>query len=277
MQTFIALVKNEHLKLYRRKLFWMCTGVVAVAMVLLLAGSALSSMNTSANGGQFQTVPFMEGLNGLLQILAPQGLGGILMIIIASVFVASDYEWQTFGLHIRQGTSRIAVLAAKLVTLLGATLFLLALSTLLMVMTNMLIYAFFADGAFSVTLNDAVNIIGSIGGNAFVLYPAVALALLITVVTRSQAAGIGVTLGYVLLIESILPPLLLSISPDLSALIKFLPGQMIAAVQSGSSLFIQEGIANNAVPSTELAIVGIVAYVLLFSGASAWAFQRQDL
>lgn len=40
MKTLISLVKNEHLKLYRRKLFWMCTGIVAAAMVLLLADSA---------------------------------------------------------------------------------------------------------------------------------------------------------------------------------------------------------------------------------------------
>jgi ABC-type transport system involved in multi-copper enzyme maturation permease subunit len=276
MKIFISLVKNEHLKLYRRKLFWMCTGVIAAIMAFLLAGSALSSLSADASNGQMNT-PFMESLTGLLQILAPQGLGGILMIIIASVFVASDYEWQTFGLHIRQGTSRTQVLAAKLVTLLMATLFLVALSTLLIVITNMLIYAFFADAAFALTLADAVDIIISIGRNAFVLYPAVTLALLVTVVTRSQAAGIGVTLGYVLLIESILPPLLLSISPNLSDLIQFLPGQMIAAVQSGSGLFIRENITTGAVLSTDIAIIGIMAYVLLFSGISAGIFQRQDL
>ena len=273
---FFALLKTEHMKLYRRRVFWVMTGIIGGILLVLMGGLALSMANAD-EPTTMATTSFMENFDSMAEILGPQALGGILIAVLVSMFVANDYQWRTAGMYVRQGVPRLTVVAAKITTLLLATFAFVLISMTMVLAANIALYALLPDQSVTFVAADIPVILESVLQTTFALFPAAALAMFVTTLTRSMAAGIGMSIGYLLVVETFLPSVVALIDESLLDMVKYLPGQLAVALQGTNSLFFTGAEVPITPLSPAVAAVGIGIYVMLFAVGSSIIFRRQDL
>jgi ABC-type transport system involved in multi-copper enzyme maturation permease subunit len=284
------MLRIENSKLYHRKLLWVeMAFLVAVVVTLFSVFFALHTTNLPAEDAEVLRL-FIVWPTSLLMALdfaSAQNFGGMLVVILVSVIVAQEYRWGTLSLWLRQGASRPAVMAAKFVTLLGATT-LLVLAPLLF---GGVLTAFFTPVVTGSSLDiGQVNFLQvglSILRTAYTLLPYLSLTFLFAVMTRSVAGSIGVGIGYSLIVEGIASQIMMIIGGIPAKIAMYLPGQMslsIARLNTGmaSALIEIEANGQDAVDLIGLldpvtAAIGIAVYTAVFLGLAFWIFQKQDL
>lgn len=283
----LSMLKVERTKLFRRKVLWVELAIVATLIIFLFGAMLLLQNSVEVPDAEKSAISgaltWPNGIKVALALSSNQMLGVLLIIVLSSIVVAQEYSWQTYTLPVRAGIPRFIVLTSKFVTLLIAVLLLVFTALVVgIVMSGLLTFAI--EGRVDLSQIGIADALFGALTTAYSLLPYVALTFLIAVLTRSMPASIGVGIGYVFIVEGIMPGLLMFFGGLPAQLGRLMPGQLASALvnASGQSAALQ-AVSEGAAPpisyavDTTAAALGIGLYTLIFLTIAASQFQKQDL
>ena len=207
-----------------------------------------------------------------------QGTLFILVSILGAAALGSEYGWGTLRTVLTKGTGRWQFLTAKLVALMFTALVGLLIAAATVAVSSILIGVL---GLESEPLQGSVEWLDvplKIGALLYSFLPYAMLALLVTALTQSTAAGITAFVVYYLIEATLFPPLNnfewfqraseYLLSPNATALLSSSYGEV--SVTIGDS-------GDAAQPDVLHAILVLAAYTLVFGVLTYWLFQRRDI
>ena len=104
------LIASDFYKLFKRKSFYICA-VIAVIMSCL--GVVL--LNAVLNMGGIEVTPKEMGYNGIYAITAAMGESTLLVTILISMFVPSEFSFGTIKNIASKGISRVSIYLSKFI------------------------------------------------------------------------------------------------------------------------------------------------------------------
>ncbi|HEY7802515.1 MAG TPA: ABC transporter permease subunit [Dehalococcoidia bacterium] len=260
--------------------------LLGVSLQIWLGGYV--SFSQSDGGDHFNslhTLALPWSLPALLD--SGQYWGSILVGVLTASFISTDFNWGTVRQTLIRGHTRGEYLISKFLALAFMAciglLFVLAIGILWSVLATM------AAGE-PVTLHTpggpSVPEFGAMILRAgYAILPYGLLAFMISVVTRSTAAGTTAVLLYVFIESAVLGILgevggtwadlrILLLGHNVSAL---LSANNIRGVESFNSLAFRPQPTASDLPSATVGALIILLYCLIFAGISYWAFVRRDI
>lgn len=294
----IAAVYAEWLLLRRRPLLRV-VGVAILLLVLLQLGSLLAilllapQINARTPQPQF-TEPQLELLRrtavlpgGVGTALGQvNGLGGVLLMILAGAAMGSEYSWGTLRPQLARQPNRLVYLTAKLLAIVAATALIVLLAALFGGVVSALIGVIIGvPGSFQ--LADLGRALFAAARSVLIVLPYLALAVLGAIIGRSVISGIGIALGY-WLADTIMGTLtVLRLIGDWgNAIYNLMLGQSVNTLTlANNRLF---GVDATEIVSPQLnvtveslsvgrAVVTLLAYLAIFLAAAMILFQRRDV
>lgn len=295
--VFLRLAGMELYKIRRRAMSKVFITISLLATVLLYAFVALivffatkyvPAQSNTANFSEPLRLPSSLFLAG--QLLT--SLGQLLIVILVSVIVGGEYTSNTIRLILTRGPSRAHIFLAKI----GASLVCIVLAVFGIMLLGILSGLIF-NLTTGVTQNFAFLNYAWIGH--FLLYLLLIalnlfiyamMAILLSIVGRSIAAGIVGVLVWIYIVESLIDLIGFvgsrtggTVSAVLQALPNYLIGNNIATLQqaqlyalSHTSVIIPSG-ALVAPPNTLHALLVLAVYLILFIGLAWWVFMQRDI
>jgi hypothetical protein len=269
-------------KLFKSKIFWaelaIISGLIAVMMSGIFVARMLGILSHNSTLLDLM-LTWPESINFSLNMLTGQSFGALLVILMVSLFVAREYSWRTFSLSQWQGIPRGMTMAAKLLVMILAVFLL----TVCALMVGMLI-----SGIFTLILTGNLPLaeleIGEIGlsvlKTTYALFPQIALAMMLGILTRSTAWSLGIGIGYTLLIEGpIVRILTLLVGGWPAEIVQWLPGALSNAIINVNQTMQLSAAIEGGVhyPAMIPAVIGIGLYTLIFFGLASIEFINQDL
>jgi hypothetical protein len=263
--------RSESIRIWRPSFLYggigVMVGFAALVSVFIFtaASSAGSAPPSPGQRVQFATVAQIAKPGGFLTALGTVStIVGVALLAIWAIAVSTDYSTGLIRILVQAYPKRVTLLTAKIVALAAYTLSAATVTTLTVVLlarplarlqgidVNAWQTDFFAHllrGYFSFTV--AVLVWGLIG-------------LMLAVLTRSSALAIGIGIGYLLVVESLVG----IVAPDASP---YLPGGTLTALVSGGT----------GVSPTQLAwstALGLVAlYGTIAAAISLLVFRARDI
>lgn len=279
---FLKVCYLEMKKLLKSKLFWAEFAIISALIVLMLSGIFFARLvgilsHNSALLEMMLTWPKSIGFS--LNILTGQSFGALLVILMASLYVAREYSWRTFSLQQWQGIPRGVTILAKLLALILAVL-LLVLGALIVGSVISGLFTLFLYGSLPIAELDVVHVLLSVLRTTYALFPQISLAMLLGILTRSTAWTLGIGLGYTLLIEGPLVRILTMLVGGWPArIVQWLPGALANAIMDvNQTIQLSSAMGGRLVyPEMIPAAIGVGLYTLLFFGLAATKFTKQDL
>jgi ABC-type transport system involved in multi-copper enzyme maturation permease subunit len=279
---FASMLKVELNKLYRRTLLWIELGALAGVIVLVFGGAFVARITgLFPNDAIDALITWPQSLDYSLTFVTGQAFGALIVMLLASVGVAQEYRWGTYGLWLRQGASRTIILAAKFIAMFGAIVVL----TLTALLTGGLLSAVFTlilQGGLNVGQVNLLQMAAKVLLTVYSLLPYLSMSFLVAVLTRSTAWSLGVGAAYALVIEGPLTQILMFAIGGLPAKIAmWLPGPMALAIvdinNTLATVSTTEVVGGPQYLPPEAAAMGIAAYTLVFLSLAFWNFVRKDI
>lgn len=286
---FWRLFVIENRKLIKRPMLWIELGTLAAMIILLFSAlyiaiqqSATPEMQGAA-AAMKATLTWPQGLQQALGVVAGNGLGGLLVIVLVGTITAQEYTWRTFHSMVSRGAPRVTLLSAKFAAML--------IPVLLIVLVA-LFSGGFVTGILSLTQDGSLHadqvhfgkLLLAVLRNAYTLLPYAGLAFMLAIATRSVAATIGIALTYALIIEGFLVSLALQFSGVLSKVLVYLPSSLATGLLRLDRPSLSVGVSSSSPMMATLhwlepvpAAVGIALWTLIFFTAALLIFRRQDL
>lgn len=277
-----AMLRAELFKLSRRTMprVLVLIQVLSVAALYLLLWSVIRTQNTNTvnNIDQLREGLSLSSVPDFGMALVFQ-VGSVLVVILASALIGSEYGWGTIRAVLARAPNRTALVTAKLLTLAIFAGAIVVLGLLTALATSALITSAenLPGGGFGGTL---VNALAATGRTMFAMLPYLALAFLIALWTRSTAAGIGIGLA-LLLVEAPMLALIGSAGGPLEQLPKVLLSQNVSAVLAANSGGSSEAIAQNTpasnLPNPWQGAAALLLYTVVFVALAYLRFRRRDI
>jgi ABC-2 type transport system permease protein len=253
----LNLARWEWFKLRRRWMPW-------ILLAILLAFSQLAAWSDLDN----QTLT--QSLHQVLSILQTFAL--IMLTVLAASVIGLEYGLGTLRPALARGTGRWQYLAGKfllLATVTAATLLLILLVTMASNLVSLLLGGGPASGG---EPQGWLDVLRKFGNAWFSLMPYLALVVLVTLVTRSTAAGNAIGISY-FFAEQI-------VSLILSALFDWFPRVTDYLLVSNITDF-TGGLSINFGEPQEISLLrpGLVllVYTITLYGLAFWLFNRRDI
>ena len=266
----LNLIGVEILKLRKR---WMPYVLLVVLLVSILIPIIVSYINYQSHVDKLQIMDWKEALvlpNAMQNIFSSiPGLGIILVAILAASTIGAEYGWGTLRQTLARGISRPKYLTSKLLSIgivaVIGVLITIAVGLIATIITSMVIEGEITWGSF------VGYFFASLGRTLLVLIVYISMATFFSVLLRSSALGIMVTIAW-FIGESIIGGLLSMSSGWLADIPKYLIMFNTNELMALNSLNPQGDIT----PWWQS--IGILfAYSTVFIAASYYRFQRQDL
>lgn len=277
----VRLVRVELFKVRKRGMTWILLAVLVAFFCMIFlgmyaaAGSASHGMSGAGLEALKASLQFPNAFDMIFS--TAQGIGGILLVILAASAVGSEYGWGTVRQMLSKRGIRSHYLGAKIVSLIIIALIGIAIS---------LIVGFALASFTTIQLAGSINwdfmsasYVGELfkmfGWTAFALLVYILLGVLFAVVGRSALVGIAVGLGYYF-VERIAIGIFTGAGGWLAEIPNYLIGQNINALMPGN----QPGspfMATSTLPSLLHASVTLAVYCLVFLALSLYLFQKRDI
>ncbi len=239
--------------------------IAAVLVGLFYGGFTVGALVANAkNVNDFKReLPFDRLSNFGLQFGA--FFGSIILVVMASGLIGNEFSWNTIRPLLARSRSRATLLTAKFLTLLiYVVIFCFVLAVLTGVFSLIGSKIAGVDTAFST--NALVEAFWYTWRIVLVNLPTVALAFMLALVARSNAAGIGVALGV-----TFLEPILFAILGNLSDIfVKIEKG----GLSYNTNKILMDGIHNS---GQWVALAVMLAYTAIFVAISYVVFLRRDV
>ena len=269
-QRMLNLIRVELFKLRKR---WMPYVLLLVLLASILIPLVVSYINYQSEVSEYpdlmwkETLVLPTAMEGVFNSVP--GLGMILVAILAASVVGNEYGWGTLRQTLARGTSRSGYLTAKLLSItiiaIIGVIIAVAVGLIATIITSMLVGGGIEWGSFF------GYFMASLGRTLLVLVVFITMATLFSVLLRSSALGIMVTIAW-FIGDSIIVGLLSGSTGWLADIPQFMiffnTGELMAL--------------NFLSPPDDVTpwwqSVGILlAYSTVFITASYYRFQRQDL
>jgi ABC-type transport system involved in multi-copper enzyme maturation permease subunit len=264
-------------KIFKRAIFWVELAVLALIIIVIDSVEYVFSQMVSGPAGRqlIGTFTWPSGLESVSQFAGAHSLGGLLLVILLSVLTAQEYSWRTYHLWLGRGVSRLVLLGAKCVAALIATL---------LVVVTAVIVGSLVTGILTLVIKGSLPFqqvnFGHFFSNILIVYysllPYVALAFLLSILSRSVALSISVGLVFILLVEGTVYTVLSLLNGTTAHVVQYLPIGLEATLQNTTQVASTTGILSFPYPPVAVAIVCIALYVLVFVGLGFWRFVGQN-
>lgn len=216
-------------------------------------------------------------------------VGLILICILAGTLVGSEYGFSTQRLALSRGTSRLQILTAQAAALAVISMILAAGMLLVGALVGLIMGPAFGQGISVPSFSGWIEIFKFFIAFAFSLFAYTLVALAAATLGKSTAAGVGLTLG-VIVIELIVGPILTTIGVilvnvahyDFGKVLQHIPdwflGSNVGALLGYAGQY-PIGLASDPGPDYTLARVLIVSlvYCAIFFGGSYLLLSRRDV
>lgn len=286
---FWQLFVIENRKLIKRPMLWIELGALAVIVTMLFCllyvaiRQSATQQTPETMAAIKASLSWPQGLQQALGMVAGNGLGGLLVIILVGAVTAQEYTWRTLHLMVSRGVPRTTLLSAKF----AATLMPALLIVLVALFSGGLV-----TGLLSLNLNGSLHadqvhwgqLLLTVLRNTYTLLPYAGLAFMLAIATHSVAATIGIALAYALLIEGILVSLVLQFGGAVSKVLVYLPSSLATGLLRLNQVSLSIGINtdNSMMPKMPWlepvpAAIGIAVWALIFFAVALLIFRRQDL
>ncbi|GCE22300.1 hypothetical protein [Dictyobacter kobayashii] len=272
------VLQLEKDKVFGRPILWIELAILTLIIVLIdvaqYAFTQLLPANASAPIVDMLVWP--SGLVQSMQFAGPHSLGGILLTIIVAVITAREYSWRTFHLWLSRGVSRLILIEAKCIinVLLIVTMVVtsIVVSGILTAILTLLLNHSLTMDLDHIKLF-AINFLIT----DYVLLPYVALAFMLTIISRSSILAIGVGLAFLLLVESILYTTLMLVGGTWMHIAQYLPIGIEASLKYAAAGETTQTGSLNIPFLPPLASCGLIAlYTAIFAGIAIWRFLHQN-
>jgi ABC-type transport system involved in multi-copper enzyme maturation permease subunit len=293
----LRLTAMELYKLQRRTMSKVLgiISIIAVVVVFLLAGLllVLTVNNATAQGSAPPALEIVP-LSIYLALQVVTILGRVLIAILVGVIVGGEYGVGTIRLMFTRGPSRTQFLIGKI----GAALSCIVIGTLVMLVLGIVLGVLLG---FLFHLPSTYDFFSAAWLGHAILYMLIAMldlfmaammALFLSTLGRSTAAGIAGTLVWLLLIEPVLGAICTIVANVSSgataaffnAVPNYFIGNSVSALQQNQnqavfgpdfSLFLSRG--NGLVVSDAHALLVIAGYLIVFIGVAWWVNERRDV
>lgn len=213
-----------------------------------------------------------------------QGVGLILIAILAASTVGMEYGWGTLRSVLVKGPGRWQFLAAKLALLASLVLIALVVVTALTAIGSAVASSLLQPTALSAAGSASWGDVFEMVCRTWVSFlPYIALAVFVAVLTGSTAAALGISLSYQF-VEPIASAILGSLFEWFEPVSNYLLGRNITAwMQAGqpagqATTGMIEGMGAAAeMPSEGHALLVMLAYMAVLSGLAFWLFLKRDI
>jgi len=269
-QKMLNLIRVEFFKLRKR---WMPYVLLLVLLASILIPLVVSYIHYQSEVSEYpdpmwqETLVLPTAMEGVFNSVP--GLGMILVAILAASAVGTEYGWGTLRQTLARGTSRPRYLTSKLLSIaiiaFIGVMIAVAVGLIATIITSMLVEGGIEWGSF------IGYFIASLGRTLLVLVVYISMATLFSVLLRSSALGIMVTIAWIIG-DSIIGGLL-SMSTGWLADIS----QFMISFNTSELLTLNSLSPHNDVTSWWQSTGVLLAYSTVFIAASFYRFQRQDL
>ena len=233
---------------------------------------------TTDESRAFFTLPVSAALSLFMLFSFETGAFGIiLLLILTASAMGSEYGWGTLRASIASGPGRAQFLASKMLAMVfigvGAILAIVLITTL----TSLLALLIPPAESGSIFLaGEWGNAFVFLGKTIYAIIPFVAIATFLTILTQSSAAGIGLSLGYLIVEWLVLPPIL-RINDTFEKINEGLLNQNVIEWMFAGNTQAAETLDIARTPDTLQGFLVILAYTAVFTAAAFWLFLRRDI
>ena len=233
---------------------------------------------TSDESRAFFTLPFSASLSLYMLFSFETGAFGIiLLMILAASAMGSEYGWGTLRATISSGVGRAQFLASKMLAMVligvGAILVIVLITALASLLAQLIPPPEHGSIFISEGWGDAFVFLGK---TIYAIIPFVAIATFLTILTQSSAAGIGLSLGYLIVEWLVLPPIL-AINDSFEKINEGLLNRNVIEWMFAGNTQAAETLDVARTPDTLQGFLAILAYTAAFTAAAFWLFLRRDI
>ena len=208
------------------------------------------------------------------------GLAIVLIVVLASSVMGTEYGWGTLRTALARGPGRWQFLVSKfaLVALAGA-------GGLVVAATFIGISSFIAtqlasNGTAPTSSGEWTDVAILLGKAAFALAPYALLAIAVTILTSSATVGMAITTGYHIA-EVIFVAVVSAFVDGFDAVAGFILGvcvrSWVSKESGGDFVLLVSGLTKGDPPGALQAFLVLLAYSILFGSVALWLFQKRDI
>jgi ABC-2 type transport system permease protein len=279
----LRLLHSEWFRLRHRAMPWLLLGIflAVVLLIYLLMWFVLGSSSTTTTG-ELSTTQLRDTLrigavddSGLQRV---EQFGLLFTVILVASIIATEFSWGTIRTILPRSTGRAAFLTAKLIVAVAFAVVLIVGGFAVSLAASAGITR--AEGLDSSLGDDFwLSSLAGMGRVLFVMLPFVAMAAMVSLWTRSSAAGIGVTLGVMFL-----EPVIMSVVSAAGGVLAHLPELFFMKNVNAVLDFSQAGGREGGIfgertnlPNAWQAASVLLAYTAAFGGLTYWRFLKHDI
>ena len=206
-------------------------------------------------------------------------IGVILIMILASSVLGTEYGWGTLRAVLTRGVNRWQFLGAKALSLLLMGAIGLIIVALTVAVSSLIAASLLVDDGGLTDSGEWSTAAVMFGKAVYGLMPYAILALFLSVLTSSSSMGIAFSLAYYF-VESILVQILDELFLWSSNVTDFLLGSSVTSwmTEAGIRMTGQGSMFPISHPSSQLhAFLVITGYIIVLGAAAFWLFQRKDI
>jgi ABC-2 type transport system permease protein len=195
----MSMIRTELFKLMRLKAFWICL-LIAVVVGVLLPLSAKAGLNVvESEPSFFGSVTLTIGAIDVLYFSMNNPLVTVLMAIVISIFVSSEFSHGTMKNFVSKGGNRTRIYLSKLVVCFIVTVAIAAGYVIAILVCGTAILGFDSAGTF-----DADVFARVIGGGLFCLLAYAALFVMVGMNLRSSGGAVALNLCLITILSMLL-------------------------------------------------------------------------
>jgi ABC-2 type transport system permease protein len=199
------------------------------------------------------------------------------VVILTASLVGAEYGWGTIRTILPRARGRWSLLTAKLLTAVSFAALVVLLGTIVAIGASA-IATVLEDLPGGLGSDGVIELLQAIGRTFFAMLPYLALTFLITIWSRSVAAGIGIGVSFIFLEELILA--LIGLAGDtFDRLPGALIGRNVNALLNANATGLESSFSGTTdpLPSVWQASAILTAYTLGFIALSYYLFRRRDI
>lgn len=260
-----SLLRSELFRIRKRPQSWLMLALATLFVALIYGGMTIGTF--FANGGDANDLRETIAFNDLRDFgLSLNSLfGGIMLAIFAAGVFGNEYSWNTIRPLLARARSRSSLVTAKFsIVAIYTVLFTVALAVLTVAIS--LISTIVAGGSWNFSGDEAGKSAAFVLGLIVTNLPYLALAVLVGMWSKSNAAGIGVAIG-ISFIEPAIWPLLGMALDAFDSIQKFGMNWNVQHI-----LFDWSGSQRN-----WLSVVILLIYTVIFVALTYRVFLRRDV
>ncbi|HEY7420274.1 MAG TPA: hypothetical protein VH593_34165 [Ktedonobacteraceae bacterium] len=264
-------------KIFKRALIWIELTILAIVIIgITLIEYFISQLAPlSVSQPLIASFTWPNGLENAAQFAEAHSLGGILLVVLLSMITAQEYSWRTYHLWLGRGTPRPVLLGAKCLAALIAVLFVVVTTVIVSGLTTGVL-TLLIKGSLPLQQVNFTHFVSNILIIYYGLLPYLALAFLLSILSRSVAVALSISLTFLLLVEGTVYTALSLMHGLAAQLVQYLPEGLEAAMQPTSQPSTASNVLSVPSPPPLVAVLCIACYVLVFVGVGFWRFFRQN-